>query len=511
ALETYTCDIDECVTNYANCNAVTTDGCEANIYTDANNCGGCGKVCDADKMHVVTPLCNNGNCDYDKCRVAWEDRNYSRADGCETYNYFPKTYGRVNISEEASAIIPIQGGEEGFFFVGNSGNSILAIRTDVNGNIIWAKSIGDNINSYYSSNAVLDVDVNGTISFIGLGSVKIATNSHKDLLILKLSDKGEILWKFTYYTSSFIGATEEATSIVKVRDGYIILGKLYQSNDSDILVLKLNNSRDVVWSKTYTYDNANNPGTIVSENAFSIYNTPDGNYVIGGSTSLNSSDFLLILINGSGDVIKAYNFGSSRPDYGKVIIPTDNGYITGGFTNTASDADDIAVIFYSKDFSTYWANTYGDTRANILINMTPSGNGYIISGQTSSANKSYEGMLMHITRDGNVIWQKSYGGKNWDMFVNAIQLSDTGFISFGRSISFTNDYDLWVVKTDKIGNIPGNCPSDLSTSLNLLKKTFPISLNNYPIKTTTLSTDIPAIPVLNVNNESININMQCST
>ncbi|MCX7942957.1 MAG: hypothetical protein N2746_00380, partial [Deltaproteobacteria bacterium] len=506
-IDNYICDISMCELNYANCNRKSEDGCEVDIGGDVNNCGECEKVCDANTMNVVKPFCKNGSCDYDRCRVAWEDKNYSRTDGCETYNYFPKTYGKDGINEEGSTIIPVKGGDEGFFLVGNSGNHILAVRLDINGNISWAKKYGDSINKYSSTNAIIEVGAGGVISYFILGSINIANVNRRDLLALRISDKGEILSGLVFSTAS---GNSEATSLLKARDGdYVVLGNHIKNNDSDVLVIKLNNN-EIVWANSYSYKDNVNPGNYVYEYAYSIFQTTDGYYLIGGSTSLNNYDFLMILLKEDGDVFDAANFGGSGGDYGKVIIPSNNGYMIGGFTNSSgSGNEDIAVIFYTKDLMGYWARTYGNSNTNILINMNSTDNGYIISAQTLSSSNFYEGLLMNISNEGSIIWQKSYGGKERDMFVNSLQMFDGGIISVGKSNSFNSDYDIWVVKTDKRGNVPGKCPSGFSSTLDFLAKLFPLSFNKYQLNKVNLSTLPPSIPSFSGTGEELNVKMQC--
>jgi hypothetical protein len=45
-----------CNVNFRDCNLAQLDGCETNIFTDANNCGGCGLVCSPGSS------CQNGSC-----------------------------------------------------------------------------------------------------------------------------------------------------------------------------------------------------------------------------------------------------------------------------------------------------------------------------------------------------------------------------------------------------------------------------------------------------------------
>lgn len=504
----YYCAIDTCNDNYANCNGENTDGCEVNTSEDVNNCGECNKICDADKMHVVTPKCNKGSCDYDKCRVGWIDNNFSRTDGCETYSYFPKTYGLNNVNEEPVDIVAINGGDNGYFICSNNNSGILIIRLDMNGNIIWSKTISEKNGTNISANAIIMENSNdGTISYIITGSLRV-TSGNKDLLTLKISDSGNLLWHYVYSTVN----SEEGKEILKLNDGYLILGnQTLTNNDSDILLIKLNLQGQPIWKYNYSYKSSPNPDIFASESPFSIYPTPDRGYVIGGSTSLNEYDFLLIKLKEDGSVIKSVNFGGNSSDYGKTIIPLSNGYIIGGFTTSSGKgAEDIAVIFYNSDFSAYWSNTYGDENSNTLINMVPAKNGYIISGHTLSNSNSYEGLLMYISSEGNIIWQRSYGGTKWDMFINALPTFDGGFIAFGRSNSYTYDYDLWAVKIDSLGKVPGSCPPGLPSDLNLIKQPFNLTIAEYPIEQRTSVIGSPTIIELTTNDIAVNTNMQCT-
>jgi hypothetical protein len=49
-----------CNAGFADCNTNSADGCETSIFTDVNNCGGCGISCIAAGFHVcVAGMCTN--------------------------------------------------------------------------------------------------------------------------------------------------------------------------------------------------------------------------------------------------------------------------------------------------------------------------------------------------------------------------------------------------------------------------------------------------------------------
>jgi hypothetical protein len=75
------CGLAACSGTYANCNGLTSDGCEINIDSDLNNCGSCGNVCPMPANG--TPSCKLSSCGLASCNPGYSDCNGSPADGCE--------------------------------------------------------------------------------------------------------------------------------------------------------------------------------------------------------------------------------------------------------------------------------------------------------------------------------------------------------------------------------------------------------------------------------------------
>jgi hypothetical protein len=74
-----------CANGYADCNSDKyTDGCETQTTTTLN-CGGCGNVCDT--AHSTGVSCNGTKCNYGGCAAGWTNCNLSGVDtnGCETH------------------------------------------------------------------------------------------------------------------------------------------------------------------------------------------------------------------------------------------------------------------------------------------------------------------------------------------------------------------------------------------------------------------------------------------
>ncbi len=72
----------QCMEGHSDCdNNLPINGCETNVATDPNNCGGCGMACS--NLHIVTPACTAKMCS-GKCATGWADCNANKgSDGCE--------------------------------------------------------------------------------------------------------------------------------------------------------------------------------------------------------------------------------------------------------------------------------------------------------------------------------------------------------------------------------------------------------------------------------------------
>lgn len=71
-----------CLPGFGDCNNDASDGCERNLNTDPNHCGGCGKKCNP--QNVTAAKCSNGGCDYVACLPGFGDCDGNKANGCET-------------------------------------------------------------------------------------------------------------------------------------------------------------------------------------------------------------------------------------------------------------------------------------------------------------------------------------------------------------------------------------------------------------------------------------------
>lgn len=142
--------IDQCNTNFANCDTTAGNGCEVNLLTDINNCGICGRSANAvDYPHVTGMNCTNGVPTIYQCQSGWANVDGDYSTGCETATSFAVS----------TSVTPLSGFESTFFNMTTTfTNAGLAAQT-LNS---WTTSLTDNVAGFSTSGTNCGA---GTIGF----------------------------------------------------------------------------------------------------------------------------------------------------------------------------------------------------------------------------------------------------------------------------------------------------------------------------------------------------------
>lgn len=184
-----------------------------------------------------------------------------------------KTYGGVENDQGLSVQQTFDGG---YIIAGNTSSSgegfedVYLIKTNSFGDSIWTKFYGGTDNDLGRS---VDQTLNG--GFIIVGETESYGAGRADVYIIETDENGETIWTKTYGgEENDVGYSVQLT----YDGGYIIAGNTYSFDEfiSEILLLKINNNGKTIWSKRY--------GDNYYNNGYSVQQTPDGGYIITGST-----------------------------------------------------------------------------------------------------------------------------------------------------------------------------------------------------------------------------------
>ena len=369
-----------------------------------------------------------------------------------------KTFGGDENDEAYSVQKTADGGyiiAGGTYSFGAGNEDVWIIKLDAAGNIEWQKTFGgENNERAYSIYQTADggyIVSGGTYSF-GSGD--------EDIWIIKLDADGNIEWQKIYGWSCI----DEALAIQQTDDGgYIAVGGTfsfgsvncitsYAENNSNAWIMKFDSNGNIEWQKVL--------GGSKKDVLVNIIPVDDGYISVGRTYSFGAeeSNIWVVKLDNSGNIEWQKAYGNDGYDWAYGIQPLASGgyLVTGGTDSYGSGKYDIFILKIDEDGSLIWKKTYGgiDSDEAFYINKKSDDN-YTIAGYSESFGGYRDAFAMTIDpEDGNIIWQKTYGANNNDEVHSVAQTDDGGFIFAGWILYFDSfKRDVLVIKTDANGMI----------------------------------------------------------
>ncbi|MFZ8835386.1 MAG: T9SS type A sorting domain-containing protein [Candidatus Caldipriscus sp.] len=366
---------------------------------------------------------------------------------------FAKTYGGISWDVAYSVR---QTSDGGYIVAGRTSSfgagwyDIFLIKTDANGNVQWVKTYGGLDWDWASS-----VQQTSDGGYILAGYTTSFGAGSSDIILIKTDANGNIIWAKTY------GGTggDRVSSVQQTSDGgYIVAGwtTSFGAGNEDIFLIKTDASGNIQWARTYGGTN-NDYASSVRQTSDGGYIVAGSTFSLG----VGGYDIFLIKTYANGNVqwVKVYR-GTGYDEAYSVQQTSDGGYIVAGYTNSfGTGGSDIFLIKTDANGNVQWAKTYGGTgwEYGYSVQQTSDG-GYIVAGMTSSFGAgSYDIILIKTLSDGTLQWSRTYGGTGRDEAYSVQQTSDGGYIVAGETRSFgAGSGDIFLIKTDANGNI-GSC------------------------------------------------------
>jgi hypothetical protein len=180
----------------------------------------------------------------------------------------------------------------GYVVIGKTSDRILILKLDVEGNLEWQRSIGG-IGDVYAFTSTESTD--GGI--LMTGRTDSCGSGRFDMLIVKLDDRGNILWQKSVGGSDL----ESGDAVIETADGGFVVGGStypYSEGSYDMLILKMSGGGDLDWQKTLR-------GSMYDLTA-SVMESRDGAvYFLGESGSFGDGDTDLVVGKLSGEGVSA--------------------------------------------------------------------------------------------------------------------------------------------------------------------------------------------------------------
>lgn len=431
-----------------------------------------------------------------------------------------KTFGGVNedignsIEQTTDGGFIISASTESF---GAGNRDIWLIKTDLNGDTLWTKTIGGSNSEWVGAFNSIHQTYDG--GYILIGSTNSIGAGGYDIWLIKTDSNGNKIWDKTFGGIN----DDQGVSLSQTNDGgFIIIGNGGPSGQIywDLLLIKTDSSGNQVWAKLF--------GGFENDQGMSVKQTRDNGYIVVGTTRSFGNglyDFWIIKTDTNGNALWTKTFGGSDDDVGYDILQTlDGGYIiTGVVWSYGSGNQDIWLIKTDSNGNKVWDKTFGSSGDDEGFSIENTDDeGYIIVGFTDSfGNGNWDIWLIKTNKDGDIIWQKTIGGQNNDFGHSIKKILNSGYIIVGGTESFgAGNKDVYLVKIGPESNPLPNInlelvsPSSINQD-NYFKDEILLNENRLILAPYIYLDELPSIPLKNVKVEAylnnIPMNIQLNT
>jgi hypothetical protein len=166
-----------------------------------------------------------------------------------------------------------------------------------------------------------------------------------NLYLVRTNRAGNVLWTKVYggkrsSWARFVQPTSDG--------GFIVVGQISSSaNGSDVWLLKTNSQGDTLWTKTF--------GGSHGEEGYCVRQVADGGYIVTGATGSFSSnhenDLFLLRTDATGNLLWMDKAGGINSDIGYSVLQTSDGeYLVAGLrTPDSSYSGDMWLVRWGPD------------------------------------------------------------------------------------------------------------------------------------------------------------------
>jgi len=338
------------------------------------------------------------------------------------------------------------------------------------GNIVtrsWGSPIGT-LSSYGKSTFIKTAD-NG---FAMIGRI-IDTNYYWYGFLMKFDSNCDSLWMKHFHDTISTGDYHIMIlyNIKETYDnGFVIVGRVSVSDldHSDIILIKTDSLGNTEWYKTYGYVNSYDQG-------WSVTQTPDSGYLIGGHSSNNSQysgDAYIIRTDNEGNLIWEKFLGGNNSDgFASVAMAYDSNYLIAYSYAYKQDppsyaSHELSVVKINPSKQIIWGKNFRIHNNSYAWHISEVNNhDIVVCGDffsydpiyNNSGDKAY---IMRLSEIGDSLWCRSYlflpeaYGDAWSYLYVIKPSIDGGLLACGDYEHFNLQIprSAWILKTDHNGS-----------------------------------------------------------
>ncbi|RPH31401.1 MAG: hypothetical protein EHM93_13685 [Bacteroidales bacterium] len=313
-------------------------------------------------------------------------------------------------------------------------SELLVIKLDNKGNVIWESEF---------KNQNYDKGCNSGESIVQMADSSFVISGYtgkfgiKKIWVLRIDRNGKMIWEWTYGDYGLNDGNVLKTTL----SNELVLAGRCSAGETNLLLAKFDITGKIIWGNYYKKDTTEWVGDIIT--------TEHGNiYAIGNYSVKNTNKVFMKEFRSDGKAVNEFFFNSCKFNlWIKSLLLSDNNLLILG--SEKNQKDDLKLLKVDLSGNLIWEKTIGTKQNDYpsgIIEITK--NKYILTGWTGNKGKGgFDGWLVGIDYSGNKEWDMNLGGKKNDVILSLTRTLDNGFViaGFTKSESAGNG-DAWIVK-----------------------------------------------------------------
>lgn len=352
----------------------------------------------------------------------------------------------------------IQTSDLGFIVAGYSESfgddgdlDVYVIRTDVDGREIWSNFYDEGLGQH-----AYKIIETGNKGFLVVGDIVENIGDKTNVYLLKISETGEREWSKTYGDSTF---EERGFDIVKAKDGegFLIIGFTNDTanGNSDILIIRIDDSGEEMWRKTFGEEKDDVGTAVVAlEDGFALSARSKSPF------SEINNDAVLIRVDSDGEMVwtRRLGDGADNKEANDLVLTQDDHLI---YVGSSHSFKRNLIAKYDLNGEEVWityVEQYLGNELREVIELEEGGDLVAVGYRDITPSKSAVLLSKFEKENGNLIWEKTVEGNIKSKFAEGLAATNNGgFIITGTDAQlgvFFNDVTL--IRTDSEGNLITN-------------------------------------------------------
>ncbi|MEM9986970.1 MAG: hypothetical protein AAF804_17900, partial [Bacteroidota bacterium] len=281
--------------------------------------------------------------------------------------------------------------------------------------------------------------------FVVAGITYPKDRKYSDLWIAKTDPNGEPIWQRSFATPG----PEHVYSLVETRDGNytLVLDSRHPHTGYTMsLIMQFDSYGDLMWSQRYGGEKKG------GDQLRALVQTQDGGFAAAGFTGSRGKgkqDLWLLRTDAVGQKRWEQTYGTRGGEMAYALIETkDGGFVLGGkLESGGSDQWDAMLLRTDRNGRGIWRKVVNSPGLDAIEQVVETLDGqYLAAGWGySDITESVDARLWRFTPTGQLADTESHGGAEADAFYDLLALPSGGFTALGRTASFDQSPDLWLV------------------------------------------------------------------